>query len=353
MKILDRYLGRVVLSHALVALLVLVAMSGFFSYVARLDDLTPDYGALEALWHTVLTLPGWAYDLMPTAVLIGALMGLGHLAAGSELVVLRASGMSVARVAAPVLAAGLVLALIGVVLGELVAPPAERQAAGLQARTRGTSPAQKTSEGFWARDGRDFVSIAHVLADSRLQGVRIFRYGPDGRLQALIAARSARWRDGAWWLEQVRITELGEDGVRARSHAGMAWKSGLHPRLLGVLQVDPRALQVAALWRFIAYLEENGLDSARYRLTFWARVVAPLATLVMLLVALPFVFGPLRSAHAGVRLVAGVLVGLAFYLANKTAANVGLLYGLPPLLSALAPSLVFLAGTLAALRWRG
>lgn len=349
-RVLDRYLGATVIRGSLLALFVLVALSGFFALLGELGDLRNDYGLTEALLFTALTLPRHAYELFPTAVLLGGLLSLGSLAAGHELVVMRAAGVSVAGVARAVLRAGLVLVVLGAVIGELLAPPGERYAQAMRSAAQTGYIALQSAHGFWARDGDSFVNIRRVLPGAHLRDITIYELDGERRLRTVIHAASADYRNGGWQLHDIRQSRIDPAGVQTQALGSREWRSLLRPELLDVLSVDPEDLSAAALLDYIAYLQENSLDSTRYQLAFWIKVATPLAALVMLLLAVPFVFGPLRAANAGSRALAGVLLGLAFYLFNQALNHVGLVYGLPPLLSAMLPVALFAAGGAYAVR---
>lgn len=350
MRILDRYLGRAVIQGSLLALLVLLALAGFFAFLGELADLRNDYGVAQAGVFVLLSLPRQAYELFPTAVLVGSLMSLGNLAANSELVVVRAAGVSIARVVRSVLQAGLLLVMVAAVLGEVVAPPAERQARVLRSTAQLGRIALQSENGFWARDGSRFVNIRRVLPGPRFEDVYIYEYDQEQRLRSSTHAASAHYRDGGWLLEDVRRSVLGDERVAVQLRSTTEWRSVLDPELVTVLTVDPEDLSARSLARYIGYLKRNSLESAPHRLAFWVKVIAPLSTLVMLLIAIPFVFGPLRSTGSGPRLLVGILIGLVFYLLNQALNHVGLVYGLPPLISALLPSALFVVGGTLAIR---
>ncbi len=350
MMILERYVGGTVIKGALLALFVLTAVSTFFSFMGQLTDLGKDYGLAQASYYMLLTLPRRAYEMVPTAALLGGLVSLGQLAAASELVVMRASGVSVARIAAAVLKAGVVLVIVTVILGEWLAPTSEQRAQTLRAEARSGYITLKGSTGFWARDGDNFVNVRRVLPDARLQDVFIYEYGADQKLRAALHADSADYRDGGWVLHDVKQSVIGEDKVTTTTQASQRWGTLINPELLNALSVAPEDLSAWSLLSYTHYLQRNNLDARRYQLAFWVKLVTPLTILVMLFVAVPFVFGPLRSSGSGLRILIGVMVGLGFYLLNQLFNHLGLVYGLAPLLSAGLPSALFIAGGLVAYR---
>jgi len=343
-RILDRYIGVAVIVGALTTLLVLVGLSGFFAFVGEMGDIGKgQYGLVEAIQYVLLTLPRRVYELFPMASLIGALLGLGAMAGHSELVVIRAAGVSLLRIGRSVLQAGLVLTLAAVVIGEFIAPPAEQEAENLRSLAQSDRITFKGRYGFWARDGSSYLNIQQILPGRRLSGVSIYELDEQHRLHTATRAETAVYEGDSWILEDVRQSIISPEGVRTKTFARASWDSLLEPDLLNVVVVKPESLAAWDLLTFIRYLETNGLDSGRYELAFWVKVVLPLSSLVMVLLSMPFVFGPLRSTGAGQRILVGVLIGISFYLINKTLTHLSLVYGYSPALSAAAPSLVFLA----------
>ena len=133
MSLLARYIGRTVFLNTLLVLLVLVALSALFSFIRELDDVGKgDYSVKTALIYILLRMPGISYELFPSAVLLGSLLGLGAMASNSELTAMRSAGISIVQMAGAVSLIGLVLMGLVALLGEYVMPPSETQAQELR-----------------------------------------------------------------------------------------------------------------------------------------------------------------------------------------------------------------------------
>jgi lipopolysaccharide export system permease protein len=145
-------------------------------------------------------------------------------------------------------------------------------------------------------------------------------------------------RHGAPWVLGAETLWLGDDRLDSGREREMNWETGIDPQLLAVVGVKPDSLSATGLWSYIAYLEGNELDADRYRIAFWFKLVVPVAMVIMALLAVPFLFGQLRSTGAGQRLMIGLLVGIVFYLINITLANTGAMFGLPPAVVAWTPT---------------
>ncbi|SFM35674.1 lipopolysaccharide export system permease protein [Ectothiorhodospira mobilis] len=350
MRILRLYLIRQVIGGTLLALAVLTALDVGFAFVGEIEDVGEgSYGWVQALVFTALTIPGRVYELFPTGVLIGALLSLGTLAENSELTAMRAAGLPVRRIAGAVLQAGGVLMVVALLLGEVVAPASERQAQGMRTFAH-SERIQVGGTGLWAREGNDYLNVQVIMPGLRLHDVRVYRFDEGRHLTEMVHAESARYTDGTWRMRGVTRSRIALEGVEVERTAEESWERLLAPELFDVVVVEPQQMSAWTLWRYITYLRDNSLDAAPYELAFWSRFTTPLSSLVMLLLALPFVFGSLRSGGAGQRLFIGILVGVGFHLLNRMLNHMGLVYGLPPLLSAALPMVLFLAVAVVALR---
>ena len=346
---LERYIATTVLGGALAGLFVIVSLSFVFEFIDEADDIgRGGYDLASAMLVVVLSMVQRAYEAFPMATLIGALVSLGALAARSELTVMRAVGVSVGQIARAVVAAGMVLALLAAALGEWVAPPANQLAQAMRAEAAGGGVGT-TAGGFWARDGDYRLRVERVVQPDLLAGVRAYEVR-EGRLQRIIQAPRARFAQERWQLSEATVTNLGQTPVVVLSGQSLAIGGALQPATLEVVVQAPETLAGRELLRYIGYLEGNDLDSGRYRLALWVKLATPLATIVMLLLTVPLVFGSPRGSGVGQQIFVGVLIGLAFFLFNRFLGNAGLVYGLPPAVSALAPTLVFFLLALLALR---
>lgn len=345
MRILDRYLGRAVVTGTLLALLILLAVDLFFAFANEVQDIGKGrYGLTDVFAFIGLTVPRRIYEMFPMAALLGSLLSLGALASSSELVAIRAAGVSVLRIAGSVLKAGAIPLLIVAAIGEWVAPHTEQLAQQQRSFAQSETITFRSDRGLWARDGRRFINIRNILPDGRLAEVEVFELGADNQLLAAMRAKSAAHTAGNWRLEDVRRGELHDDALKLTRARTLDWPSLLSPQLLNVVTIAPQDLSARDLYRYAQYMRDNGLDDSRYQLAFWQRLLAPFAALVMLFLSIPFVFGPLRSVSTGQRLLWGVLTGVGFYLVNQTLGHMGQVYGMPGVLSAALPPLLFLAG---------
>ncbi len=341
MRILDRYFIGTVLLHSVMVLGVFLTLGGLFVFIGQQDDIgIGDYGAADALLFSLLNLPQQAFELMPIAVLIGALLGLGALARGSELVVIRAAGVSVLRVAASVATAGLILLLIAVALGEYLAPPLQKFARQQRAFSKFADVSFAGSGSAWVKDGDTMISVEEQTADNLFGGVFVFRFDGPQRVLSVGQAARATVAEGSrqWQLEGYRETRFDGELVQASSAPRTMLTTRADPGFLGLAVSEPRQLPSLALLRLIRHLRANGLETQTYEFAFWSRIARTSAIVVVAILAIPFAFGPLRTSGAGARLVIGVLIGVAFFLVQRTLESGAIVFDVEPIVLAWIPT---------------
>jgi lipopolysaccharide export system permease protein len=343
MTLLRGYLVFAVLRGVATVLTVLVAVTSGIEFVNQLNEVgTGDYDLAAALTFVGLRIPRTIFTTLPIAALIGALLSLGNLAVHRELVVMRASGVSSWQMLSAVGLAGFVLAVVMVLLGESLAPSLGAYANEMRTRAMLEEVAVAGGQATWLREGDRIVSLRRHAGDLGYGGgVLVFELGAEQSLREVASADSADLDDaGRWVLTNYAETSFEDGGVAVRADREANEAAGLNPDLLELSVVREDLLDTPSLVRYIGYLEANGLDAHRYLVAYWSRLASVVSVIVMTMLALPFVFGSLRSAGAGARLVVGLVVGLTYYVAGQVLTSGGEVYGLHPLVIAWAPTVL-------------
>ncbi len=349
MTIIDRYIARNIIMGTLMALFVLSGLLAFVDFVSELSKVgRGQYGLVDAIYYVVLSLPKRIYEIFPTSVLLGSLLSLGALAGNSELTVMRASGVSIMRIMRSVLQAGLILVLFVALVGEVLVPSSERKAQAIKAAGLQQNLSLGGQHGFWLRDGMRYMHVGQVYPDLYLENLKIYELDENKKLKRTTHANSAQFINNTWKLRDIQRSSITPAGVVSDSLAILEWPGLLNPDLFNVLSILPGNMSAIDLYHYSNYLQDNKLDASQYRLAFWIKVITPLTSLVMLLIALPFVFGSQRSGGSGNRVLVGLLLGIGFFMLNRTMNHLGQVYGIHPLLSATLPVvLVAIAGMMA------
>jgi lipopolysaccharide export system permease protein len=342
MKLLDRYIGRTVLMAVAMVLLVLIGLDGTFAFLAELKELDKGYQAPQALLFIVMTLPRRIYDFMPVAVLIGCLVGMGTLASTSELTVIRAAGVSIVRLVYSAVRPVLWLVVVGLLLGQFIVPQTEQFAQSERARNMAEGKPISGRDGFWYREEGQYIHIQAIQPNGVMYGVSRFVFNEQFDLVQSDFSQRAIYQGDHWVLEQVKQTRMLGDSTESERFQTLRWDTTVTPEVLSVVALKPDYLSITGLYQYATYLRKQALESKAYYFSFWKKVFQPVTTIVMVFIAISFVFGPLRSVTMGQRITAGVLVGLAFHYAQQLLGHASLIYNIPPLLGALIPMLVCL-----------
>lgn len=350
LAVFERYLAREIYLATALVLVAFMALFSFFDLVHELSDLGKgDYQFPHAVGYVLLTLPGRAYELFPVAVLIGTLYALTLLARNSEVTVLRASGLSTARMLLALGKIGAVFVVLTFLIGEFAAPPAERMAQQLRLRAMSSVVGQEFRSGLWVKDEHAFVNVSEVLPDTSLRGVRIYEF--DARHQLLSISEAATGTFVApdqWQLGDVVKTSFTGDQTSVARIERVMWTSALSPDILTVLLVDPGRMSLVNLYLYIHHLTENQQKTHRYEIAMWKKLLYPAAALVMMALALPFGYVHDRMGNVSVKVFFGVMLGVTFHMLNGLFSSLGVINSWPPSVAALTPSALFLlaAGTM-------
>ncbi|MEE4173231.1 MAG: LPS export ABC transporter permease LptG [Xanthomonadales bacterium] len=355
-KLVDRYVGRSTLVGVLAVWLSLTLLMAMFTLIDQLGNTGAEGGVVALLTFVLLKSINGAYIVFPVAALLGAMIGVGGLAAGNELVAFRTAGVSRLRLSGSVLGAVALLSVGVMALGEFVMPNAEKQANSLEARQLEASQAGTGGRDIWIRDGEDYIHIGRfvvtgdALADTTLREVVRYRFDEDRALNRVDRAASA-FHDGTrWHLVENTITEVGDQGVVRRFEADLPWDASFEPELLSTAVVRPRYMSMRDIRDQIDYLERNGLDRRAYTSVLWTKMLFPLSVLALVLAGMPFLFGSSRTQSMGVRIFIGMSLGGVFMIVSKTMQNLSEAYDLPSWLGAGLPSLALATVVILVLR---
>ena len=341
MKILDRYIGWNIISATVTVLVVLVAIFTFFAFIDQLEDVgRGTYGFAKVIVFVLFSVPSLGYELFPMAALIGSLIGFGTMMRNGELSVIRCVGVPKGRVVYAVVKAGLILLAIAMLNGEFIAPPAERFARDYRSVAINDRVTFKSENGFWARDGNSYINIREILPGDQLRDVYIYEFDRENRLRQSTYAEFARYAGSEWVLQNISQTVLDDNGLQKRTLPEAAWDSILKPDLLQMVTINPDSLPIWSLFKYSRFLRNNGQSAQRYLHVMWLKLTYPLASVVMVVLAVPMVLRANRNVTVGQRVLVGALIGLGFHLLNQAAGHLGVVYEIPPFLSATGPALL-------------
>ncbi len=349
---IDRYIVVNFLMGLLPVMLLLLALFSFMTLAEELEDVGQgDFRLVDALMVVLLTTPKRFVELLPVTALLGGLMGLGTMANHLELMAIRTSGFSRARISLTIAVLALLMAVVVTVMQFTVVPMSEREAVQLRARSLPNSEASKGA--FWTRNGNNIIRVKNVLFDRTLNGIEIYTTDAQGRLSQLTQATSANYAgQDNWLLNDVLQSETHGNQVLETTFESKLWQGLLTAEQAAVLVLPLEALAPTDLLHTIASLKQNHLDTQRYEIVFWQQVSLLPGLLALALLSLPFLLGSVREISAGQRIMIGGLIGIGFYLVQQLSGHLAGIFGLNPALVILTPSFILLAIAIGMIRHR-
>jgi lipopolysaccharide export system permease protein len=351
-NVLTGYIVREILKGSFVAAILLLTLFNLFTFSDQLKDLGKGhYGLKEIFYYVALGSPSVFYELMPASALLGSLFILGAMGNNRELIAMRAAGLSILGIIRSVMLAGAILVIISILVGEFLAPAAERTAQMIKvAAVDEGKVIMSVKYGLWLREGNKFINVRKIEDDGSLADISIYELDDRRHLRHSIHAEKAVFQGNEQWkLEKIEQSDISIEQMTASKQSEQIWQSTVAPDLLEIVVVNPNNLSMYDLAMYIEYLKDNHQKSHEFELAFWGRVVNPLVVFVMLLVSAPFVIGVKRGVNVGARMMIGVVIGMVFNIIDKIVGHIGLIYDLNPPLMAVAPSLIVLVAALYAL----
>ena len=341
MRILNRYISKTVISSTLIVLLMLSGLEMLLLFLSELDNIgTHNYGVVRAMVYVAACLPSVVCPLFPVIVLMGCLIGLGKLAAQSELIVMQASGISKAQIIGSTMRGVMVMLIFVMIIGEGFSPGMQQFAEHYKVRAQTDNEQSTDRQGLWIHNGNNFIYIDQILDNGHLRSIS--RYQLDQTTLLLAShAEEGVYEKGHWIFKQVKENIFSPEQIKTKTIDKQIWPIYLDPNFVSVANIDPHQASLSQLHRYIHYLHEIGLYAKPYEFAFWQRILQPLFSLLMIGLAIPFVFGSLRVKPIGFRILIGLMIGFGFYMLNEFVGPFSLLYQIPPFLAAVFPLCLF------------
>ena len=342
MRLLDRYIAKTVLTSIALVTLMLAGLQIFILFVSQLGDIgRGGYGIIQVTWFVLLQTPYQVYLFFPMASLLGCLIGLGIMANHRELVVMRAAGMSIGQVTLAVLKVAMVAIVMVTVIAETLVPQLAYLANDYKMQALSNGQELRTAKGMWLRYQNDFINIGAITLNNQLLQVDQFHF--DARHHLQFARRIARidYQHGVWRAYGIAETIIHDDRTEAREVAEMGWDVALQPNSLNVSASEPDEMTLLELHHYLHAQKMSQQTAYNYQLTYLQRLIQPFTTMVMMMLAIPFIFGPLRSSTMGSKLLTGAIVGFGFHIINRFFGPMCLVFQWPPEIAAFGPTCLF------------
>lgn len=343
MRIMSRYIGKTVASSIGLVTLVLVGLEMFILFVGELNDLgVGNYSLSDAFSYIVMQMPYQVYLFFPVASLIGCLIGLGSLASSSELIAIRSAGATVFQLAGATMKAAITLIILVTVFGETMmhqwVHTSEKNKVILRS---GSKEFMLYQGGIWLRNGPNFVYITAISPTHELEEVKQYQFNDKHQLVLSRAIYRLEYKQGQWWMINARESKLSANKVTTKSTAKKLWDVPLPPALLNLVDTEPDQMTLKELNHYIEIAHKQHQEARRYELDYWQRLFQPIVSCIMVFLAIPFIFGPLRQSSMGSRIVLGTFFGFGFHIIDKFFGSASLVYQFSPLIGAAGPTVIF------------
>ncbi|MES1966022.1 LPS export ABC transporter permease LptG [Psychrobacter sp. AH5] len=368
LKVLSRYVKLNALLAIVAAVVGLWALQVLFSYLSELDSLSDSYTMSEALKYIFYRSPYFLEEFIPTGALLGAVVGLGLLANKSELVVMRASGVSVYRIVGWVLQPALIFVILALIINQFILPTTNQLANEID--NKDNSALITSVRGYWTMqpsfdstanaaepNGSDILYIDYADVEGNIGEVKRWRLDKNGNLQTAIRAQggkytrrqllsqtsdntSAQYRYD-WQLNNVTKLTISQGASSSQdSTASDTLSLPFAPESVYLLTRDAEDLSLTQLYEHRQFMRQQGKRSLTHELAFWQKLLSPLSILSLVIVACSFVFGSLRTHSLGLRIVVALLFGLLFSYIQDLVGFVSLATGFSPFVMVLLPIII-------------
>ena len=368
LTVLSRYVKLNALLAIIGAVIGLWALQIIFSYLSELDSLDESYTMGEAIKYIFYRSPYFLEEFIPTGALLGAVVGLGLLANKSELVVMRAAGVSVYRIVGWVLQPALIFVLLALLINQFVLPHSNQLAqeindednSSLITSVRGYWTVQPRFEssgtGNTKPDGSDILYIDYADVEGNIGTVKRWHLDNNGNLQTAVHAEGGQYTGREpistntasdkpseqyryeWQLNNMTKLSINQGFESSQATSPSDTLSlPFAPESVYLLTRDAEDLSLTQLYDHRQFMRQQGQRSLNHELAFWQKLLSPLSILSLVIVACSFVFGSLRTHSLGLRIVVALLFGLLFSYLQDLVGFISLATGFSPLVMVILP----------------
>jgi len=345
MKIRDRYIAKTLLLYTLVVMLVWLSIYSFFNFLSELNSVgTSNYTIFEAVKFIVLRIPEVAYDQASAVILLGCLLGMGHLASTGQLLIFRVSGLSVLRTVWITVKNALFIIFLLIFVGEVFAPVLTNFAENERESALGQVSLSNNQDGFWIRDGNNFINVENNVDGSLFSGITIFEVNKSNKIESIINSESANFDGKSLDLNKTDIYLINSknkfENIDLKERNAYSKGVAFDWDLIASLKKEPKDLSTHTIIKQIQFLTDNKLRAEIFEVELYNRLVRPISLIAMILLAMLFIFGSNRDVTLGRKIFFGVAIGLSFELISRIGGAMSLSFEFSPLLSSFAPPLL-------------
>jgi lipopolysaccharide export system permease protein len=345
MKIRDRYIAKTLLTYTIIVLVVWISIYSFFNFIAELNSVGKEgYTILSAFTYIVLQLPEVVYKQASPIILLGCILGMGHLATTGQLLIFRVSGASILKITLLTLKNSLFFILFFISIGEFLAPISSSFAESSRSNLMGDSSASINENGFWIRDGSNFINVKNNIDGSLFSGITVIEVNSSNKIERVIKSENALFDDNSLDMNDSEIFSIDEsssfEGISLTERNSYDKTVSFDQDLIDSLEKEPEDLSTWTIIKQIRFLSDNKLRSGVFEVELYKRLIQPITLMAMVLLAMLFVFGSTREVTLGRKIFFGVSLGLSFEMLSRVTSAIALGFDFSPLLSSILPSTI-------------
>ncbi len=345
MKIRERYITKTLLSFTLVVLVIWLGVYSFFNFLSEMGSIGQlNYTSLEALRYIALQVPEVAYKHASPVILLGCVLGMGHLATTNQLIVLRISGMSIYKLTMFTIKTALIFVIFIIAIGEYFAPMASDEVERGRSKALGHSIAAQSQEGFWIRDGENFINVKKNIDGKLFSGLTIIEVNSSNKIATVLTSENATFDGKSLEMNKAEIFSI--DGIKKIDDISLKELNSYNKTvsfdqdLIDSLKKEPEDLTTWNIIKQIEFLSDNKLRSKIFEVELYKRLIKPITLVAMILLAMLFIFGSTRDVTLGRKIFFGIALGLSFEMLSRIGGAMALSFDFNPLISAILPTIV-------------
>jgi len=344
MKIRDRYITKTLLSFTIIVLVVWISIYSFFNFLAELNSVGKQgYTILSAFTYIILQLPEVVYKQASPIILLGCILGMGHLATTGQLLIFRVSGASILKITLLTLKNSLVFVLFFIAIGEFLAPISSSFAETSRSNAMGNSSVSINQNGFWIRDGDNFINVRRNIDGRLFNSITVIEVNSSNKIERVIKSENAIFDGDSLDMSGSEIFSIDEsssfDKISLKERNSYNKTVSFDQDLIDSLEKDPEDLSTWTLIKQIRFLTDNKLRSGVFEVELYKRLIQPVTLIAMILLAMLFIFGSTRDVTLGRKIFFGVALGLSFEMLSRVASAMSLGLDFSPFLSSILPSI--------------
>ena len=345
MKIREHYIRKTLLSFTLVVLVIWLVMYSFFNFLSEMSSIGQfNYTTLEAFRYIALLIPEVAYKHASPVILLGCVLGMGHLATTNQLLVLRISGMSIFKLTMLTIKTALIFVIVVIAIGEIFAPISSDEAEKGRSEALGHPTASQSQEGFWIRDGDNFINVQKNIDGKLFSGVTIIEVNSSNKISTVMKSENATFDGKSLKMNNTDIFSIDStkeiDDISHKERNSYNKTVSFDQDLIDSLKKEPKELTTWNIIKQIKFLSDNKLRSGIFEVELYKRIIKPITLVAMILLAMLFIFGSTRDATLGRKIFFGIALGLSFEMLSRISGAMALSFDFNPVISTVLPTIV-------------